>query len=115
MGVSWRMLRSLEHHVLEPVSKSRAPWMLSGRPDVIPNVRRYERKAMILGENHDEAIGQRVLFELDAWGCAGGRRCRLSERGLGRSLLRRRRIRLVPGWVLAGQDHGCYGKEETYS
>src|SRR4029077_1220578 len=82
------MLRALEHHVLKKVSESSAPGHFVRRANVIPDVGGDERQAMILGQNHNEAIRQGVFLKLDGWqsdlcGFLRG----------GSSWLRRRRLR----------------------
>jgi hypothetical protein len=59
------MLRALEHHVLEEMSETGASSTLVCGPDVIPQVYRNERKAVVLGEDDLEAILQGVFLKLD--------------------------------------------------
>ena len=63
--VALDVLRALEHHVLEQVREARAAGRLVRGADVIPDVDADERHAMILGEDHFEAVRQRVLLDVE--------------------------------------------------
>src|ERR1700730_3268007 len=82
------MLRAFEHHVLKKVGESSAPRQLVRRANVIPDVGGDERQAMILRQNYNEAIRQRVFLKLDG----GQSHPRGFLRG-GSRWLRRRRLR----------------------
>ena len=49
--------------MLEQVRETGAAARLVGRPDVIPEVDGHQRQAMILAQDHLEAVRQRVLLE----------------------------------------------------
>ena len=57
------VLRPLEHHVLEEVREAGAAGRLVHRADVVPDVHGDERQPLILGKDHLEAVGERVLLE----------------------------------------------------
>ena len=63
--VARHVLRALEHHVLEQVREAGAPGGLVGRADVIPQVDGRQGQPVVLGEDHGQAVGQRVLLEGD--------------------------------------------------
>ena len=63
--VAGHVLRALEHHVLEQVREAGAPRLLVRRADVVPEVHRDERQAVVLRQDHLEAVRQRVLLERD--------------------------------------------------
>ena len=63
MSVSRNVLRAFKHHVLEQVRESRAPGKFIGRPNVIPDVGGDQRQAVILGKNHDQAVGQACISQ----------------------------------------------------
>ena len=54
--VAGHVLRALEHHVLEQVREAGAPGGLVGRTDVVPDVDRDERQAVIFREDHLEPV-----------------------------------------------------------
>ena len=58
--VAGHVLRALEHHVLEQVREPGAARLLVRRTDVIPEVHRHQRQPVILGQDHVEAVRQRV-------------------------------------------------------
>ena len=65
MRVARHVLRALEHHVLEQVREARAARRLVRRPDVIPEVDAHERQPTIFGQDHLEAVRQRVFLDVE--------------------------------------------------
>ena len=60
-----RVLRALEHHVLEQVREAGTAGPSLAGPDVVPEVHRDHRQPVIRADDHLEAVRQRVLLELD--------------------------------------------------
>ena len=58
--------RALEHHVLEQVREAGAARPLVARADVVGDVDRDHRRAVVLDELHAQAVGERDFLELDA-------------------------------------------------
>ena len=67
------MLRAGEHHVLEQVGESASARRLVGGADVVPDVHRHLGQAVVLAQDHRQAVGQLVLLELDLRVRAAGR------------------------------------------
>ena len=63
------ILRALEHHVLEQVRKARAPPLLVLRSDVEPLVHVHDRQLAVDVQDHLQAVGERVLLELEFRQC----------------------------------------------
>ncbi len=61
------VLRALKHHVLEQVGEAGSPRIFVRGTDVVPQVDRDERQPVIFGQDHFEAVRQRVFLELDRW------------------------------------------------
>ena len=61
------VLRPLEHQVLEEVREARATRRIVLAADAIADVDRDRRDAMILHEQHAQAVGQASVVELDRW------------------------------------------------
>ena len=72
------VLGSLEHQVLEQMREARVPGRLVLRSDVIPDVDRDDRTAVVLVQQHVEAVRERVLGERNVH--AIFRRCPLTGR-----------------------------------
>ena len=80
------VLRALEHHVLEEVREAGAARLLVLRADVIPELQVHDRRRVILGQDHRQAVRQRGDVVLQLRRPDGGRpghaRCRdEQERG----------------------------------
>ena len=84
------VLRPLEHHVLEQVGEAGAPRGFVARADLVPDVDHHLGHAVILVQDHLEAVRQGVLLEVDLGEVRRGRfgrgagddkreRCRGSE------------------------------------
>ena len=58
--------RPLEHHVLEQVREAGAPAPLVARADVVGDVQRDHRRAVVLDELHAQAVVERDVGEFDA-------------------------------------------------
>ncbi len=56
------VLGALKHHVLEQMREAGAALCLVHRPDVIPQVHGNQGQAMVLVQQHGQAIGQRVAL-----------------------------------------------------
>ena len=56
VGLGSHVLRALEHHVLEQVSETGEAGTFIGRSDVIPEIDRHQRQAMIFVEDYIEAV-----------------------------------------------------------
>ena len=61
--VSVEVLASLEHEVLEQVREAAASLALVHRADVVPDVHRHQRSAVIFREDHRQPVGQLILLE----------------------------------------------------
>ena len=59
------MLRPGEHHVLEQMRKARSRRLFVRGADVIPEVHRNDRQALIRRKNHFETVVEMVLGERD--------------------------------------------------
>ena len=59
------VLRALEEHVFEQVSKSGTARPLVGRSDVVPEIHRNDRRGVVLGQRDSEAIREFELFDRD--------------------------------------------------
>ena len=65
MRVVRRVLRALEHQVLEQVREAGAAGHLVGGPDVVPEVHRDDRQPVIGADDHFEPVRKRELLELE--------------------------------------------------
>ena len=66
------VLASLEHEVLEEVREPAAALAFVHRADVVPDVHRHQRSAVIFREDHRQAVGQLVFLEGDLRQRRGG-------------------------------------------
>jgi hypothetical protein len=57
------MFRALEHQVLEEMSKSSPAGSFVFRPDVVPDVHRYDRDLVSFVDNDVEAVVEGVFGE----------------------------------------------------
>ena len=64
VGLFADVLGAFEHHVLEEMSEAGAAGALVERPDVIPEIDRDQRQAMVFMRDDEKAVGQSVLFVL---------------------------------------------------
>ena len=62
--------------MLEQVREAGAAGLFVRRTDVIPEVDRHHRQPVILGQDHVEAVRQRVFFEVDLGNVVRCRRAR---------------------------------------
>jgi hypothetical protein len=77
-----RVLRALEHHVLEEMREAAPARPLVLGADVEPLIDVDDRKLPIDVEDDLQSVGEGVLFKLDLWSRPGFRRCRLRRRGV---------------------------------
>ncbi len=68
-----RVLRALEHHVLEEVGKAAPPGALVLRADMKPLVHVYDRELAIHMKDHLEPVRQDVFLECNLWNSSPGR------------------------------------------
>ena len=61
--VAVEVLRALEHEVLEEVREPAAPLALVDRAHVVPDVHGSDRRAVVLGEDDRQPVGELVLLE----------------------------------------------------
>ena len=55
----------LEHHVLKQMGESGEPRPFVGRADMIPDIHRHQRQPVVFEQNHIEAVGESVFFEIE--------------------------------------------------
>ena len=79
------VLRALEHHVLEEMREAGAAGALVARADVVDDGDREDRRDVILGDDHAQAVLQLRVGELDRGqrdgGQRGGRAARERQQG----------------------------------
>ena len=59
------VFRALEHHVLEEMREAAAAARLEAEADLIIDADRDDRRGMVRGDDHAEAIGERGVFDRD--------------------------------------------------